>query len=310
MMPIHGHLSIERTGVKKQLMVYQKTKSTLHKQGLAPKKALGQNFLVHRHTAGHIVDLARIQPQETVIEVGVGLGALTEPLAEQAGRVIGIEADSGIVRMHHEQHDLPDNVDLRHQDILKTDLRQLAEETGSRLKIVANLPYSISSPFLFHMIAHHQYIREAVVMVQKEVAQRLTAQSGNKQYGAPTVLLASCASVSSLLLVKPEEFHPRPKVDSLVIRIIFHPIPEHVADLPDFDRSLFRKIVNAAFNQRRKTLLNSLSSAFTMMDKPMVQEAIEAAGVAASVRPESLELEAFVQLTRSFERRLGAFEEV
>ncbi|WP_028582014.1 16S rRNA (adenine(1518)-N(6)/adenine(1519)-N(6))-dimethyltransferase RsmA [Desulfogranum japonicum] len=284
-------------------MVYQKTKSTLHREGLAPKKALGQNFLVHQHTATYIADLANIQPEETVIEVGVGLGALTTPLAKQAAKVVGIEADSGIVRMHREQKDLPDNVDLRHADILKTDLGKLAQEAGQRLKIVANLPYSISSPFLFHLIAHRQHVQEAVVMLQKEVAQRLAAQPGNKQYGAPTVLLASCADVSTLLLVKPEEFHPRPKIDSLVIRITFHPVPAHVRNLPEFDHKLFKKIVNAAFNQRRKTLLNSLSSVFNTLDKSVVKERIESAGIEASVRAEKLSLEDFVHLARGFAKQ-------
>ncbi|PIE58333.1 MAG: ribosomal RNA small subunit methyltransferase A [Desulfobulbus propionicus] len=281
-------------------MVYQKTKASLRQQGLAPQKALGQNFLVHQHTAEHIVDLAQVEPDETLIEIGVGLGALTRPLAVQAARVIGIEADSGIIRMHAREGDLPDNVSLRHGDILKTDLQELWRETGQRLKIVANLPYSISSPFLFHLIAHHPYIEQAVVMLQKEVAQRLLAQPGTKQYGAPTVLLASCASVSSLLLVKPEEFHPRPKIDSLVIRLTFYPVPERVQQLPDFEHQLFKRIVNAAFNQRRKTLLNSLASHFILLKKPAIQACIEQAGLLPSIRPERLRLEDFVQLSRSF----------
>lgn len=198
------------------------TKQMLRYQGLAPHKKLGQNFLIHAHTPRRIVDLAGIDPDDQVVEVGVGLGALTQPLAAAARSVIGIEADSGIIRLHQEQQDLPANVKLLHADVLKVDLASLLEP-GKRLKIVANLPYSISSPFLFRLIAHADLMDSAVVMLQKEVALRLMAEPGTKEYGAPTVLLASCAEVRPLLAVDRAEFHPRPKVDSLVIRISFHP---------------------------------------------------------------------------------------
>ena len=203
--------------------MYQNSKAVLKQQGLAASKKLGQNFLTHRHTAKRIVDLADIGKQDVVVEVGVGLGALTVPLAEAAAQVIGLEADSGIIRLHEEQRDLPDNVRLLHRDVLEADFEELAELCGGRLKIVANLPYSISSPFLFKLIEQQGLIDYAVVMLQKEVAQRLTATPGTKAYGVPTVLLATCAVVKTLMRVAPEEFHPRPKVDSVVVRISFLP---------------------------------------------------------------------------------------
>ncbi len=285
-------------------MAYHKTKQILKREGLAPKKKLGQNFLVHEHTAKRIVDAAGLTQKDTVIEVGVGLGALTMPLAATAQRVIGLEADSGIVRMHQQQQDLPSNVDVRHTDALKTDLKQLAEETGNRLKIVANLPYSISTPFIFKLIEYSEWVSYAVVMLQKEVAERLAAEPGTKEYGAPTVLLASCASVHPVLQVKPAEFHPRPKVDSLVVKIIFHPPPEQVQQLPSYNKKILRNIVNAAFGQRRKTLLNSLSSTFFQKEKQKLGTLIEQAGISPQIRAEKLRIEDFVHLANIIEPAL------
>jgi 16S rRNA (adenine1518-N6/adenine1519-N6)-dimethyltransferase len=281
-------------------MPHEKTRKLLKRQDLAPNKKLGQNFLVHERTPKRIVDLAELHPEDRVIEVGVGLGALTRPLAAAVAKVIGLEADSGIVRLHRQQQDLPPNVELIHADVLKVDLAALIEP-GERLKIVANLPYSISTPFLFRLIEHAELMDFAVVMLQKEVARRLMAPPGCKEYGAPTVLLAACAEIRPLLAVNPAEFHPRPKVDSLVVRISFHPQPERVRALGDFNRSLLGRVVHAAFGQRRKTLLNGLDSNGLAPDKKILTRCIEAAGITPSVRAETLTLEDFVRLSRALE---------
>jgi len=279
-------------------MTHEKTRIMLKRKGLAPNKKLGQNFLVHEHTSRRIVELAGLNPEDQVIEVGVGLGALTKPLAAATARVIGLELDSGIIRLHQEQQDLPANVELVHADVLKVDFGELMVP-GQRLKIVANLPYSISTPFLFRLIDHAHLMDFAVVMLQKEVALRLLAQPGTKEYGAPTVLLASCADVRLLLKVHPADFHPRPKIDSVVVRIGFHPQPERVRVLEAFDRKLFGRVVHAAFGQRRKTLLNALDSATLVADKQELARRIEAAGISPSARAETLTLENFVRLSRS-----------
>ncbi len=281
-------------------MTHEKTKKILKRKGLAPNKKLGQNFLVHEHTPRRIVDLAELAPDDQVIEVGVGLGALTRPLAAAAGHVIGLEADSGIIRLHEEQQDLPDNVQLIHADVLKVDFSRFVKE-GQGLRIVANLPYSISTPFLFRLVEHAELMDFAVVMLQKEVALRLMAQPRTKEYGAPTVLLAACAEVKPLLKIHPAEFHPRPKVDSMVVRIGFRPKPDRVQALGAFDRKLFSKVVHAAFGQRRKTLLNALASAALVADKNILAQCIEAAGISPSARAETLTLEDFVQLSRTFD---------
>ncbi len=279
-------------------MTHEKTRKILKRKGLAPNKKLGQNFLVHEHTPRRIVDLAGLSPEDQVVEVGVGLGALTRPLAAAVTRVIGLEADSGIINLHREQGDLPANVELLHADVLKVDFADLIEP-NQRLKIVANLPYSISTPFLFRLIDHADLMDFAVVMLQKEVALRLLAQPNTKDYGAPTVLLAACAEVRMLLKVNPADFHPRPKVDSVVVRIGFHPQPKRVRDLGSFDRKFFSRVVHAAFGQRRKTLLNALDSASLVSDKKELSRRIENAGIAPSVRAETLTLENFVHLSRA-----------
>jgi len=278
------------------------TRQLLKNERLVPKKKLGQNFLVHKHTAQRIADLAEIDQNDVILEVGVGLGALTEPMARAAKLVIGIEADSGIIRMHQEQKDLPANVRLLHQDILQTDLEQLAEESGGRLKIVANLPYSISTPFLFRLFQHSVIIESAVIMLQKEVADRLLAQPGTKEYGVPTVLLSSCAAVKMLMRVKPEEFHPRPKVDSAVVRLTFFPVSGRIRNLDHVEPEKLRKVVNAAFGQRRKTLINALRGGGISGDKQQIARAIESCGLSPSIRAERLSIEDFVQLTNTLDQ--------
>lgn len=291
--------------------MYQKSKTLLKEQGLAASKRLGQNFLVHRHTAERIVDYAGLSKQDTVLEIGVGLGALTRPLAEAAGQVIGLEADSGIIRLHEEQQglpeSLPENVQLLHQDVLKANYTELVQlSQGKKLKIIANLPYSISSPFLFQLIEQHEQIDFAVVMLQKEVAQRLLAQPGTKEYGVPTVLLGTVATVKMLMSVGPEEFHPRPKIDSAVIRLSFSPLSERAATLRAlgaFDHKLLKIVVNSAFGQRRKTLLNGLSSS-GLLSKDVLRECILQAELLPTVRAEQLALEEFVRLTQVITTRL------
>ena len=276
-------------------MNLRQTKQLLQSRRLAPHKRLGQNFLVHEHTARRIVAQATISPEDTVVEVGVGLGALTRPLAEVAAEVIGVEADSGIIRLHEELQDLPGNVRLVHGDILKINLAELYNP-GARLKIVANLPYSISTPFLFHLMEHKEVLHSAVIMLQKELAQRLCAQPGSKVYGAPTVLLAACADVEELMEVGPEEFHPRPQVDSTVLRLIFYPEPARLKHLGSFNQPLFSRIVRSAFAQRRKTLLNALSP--LEANKTLLAALLNRAGIAATARAETLTLADFIRLSQ------------
>jgi 16S rRNA (adenine1518-N6/adenine1519-N6)-dimethyltransferase len=272
-------------------------RSVLADRHLAPSKKLGQNFLVHRQTAEKIVRLAGAGPEDTIVELGVGFGALTLPLAARVQRVIGLELDAGIIRFHREEEELPANVELRHQDLLKADFRDLAGESGGRLKIVANLPYSVSGPLLFKLIENEEVMAWAVLMLQKEVADRLTAPVGSKEYGILTVLLGACASVTPLLRLGPEQFHPRPKIDSVVVRLDFDPSPERKLGLPAHDRELLRKVVKAAFQQRRKTLINGLASVWSGLGKEKWRQLLLAADIQPSIRAERLRLEDYVRLT-------------
>ncbi len=285
---------------------YEDTRKSLRDEKLAPKKQLGQNFLIHRATAAAVARCGNITAEDIIIEVGVGLGALTQPIAELAAEVIGLEVDRGLVRFHNKKEDLPGNVTLLHQDVLKADFDELFRLSKGRLKIMANLPYSISNPFLFKLIEHQEKIDWATIMLQKEVADRLTAEPGTKQYGIPTVLLKSCATIHSMLTLKPGEFHPRPKVDSVVVRIEF--IRKNQQDT-GYDRLLFQKIVRAAFSQRRKTLLNTLSAGRFFrtavhgdkkLEKELTREAIIKADIAPNLRAEVLDLNQFINLTRVF----------
>ena len=284
-------------------------RTTLLRNKLAPQKKFGQNFLVHRQTAEAIVRAAGIEKEDVVIEVGVGLGALTEPLAQAARQVLGYEIDSGIVRLHKEEGNLPANVTLIHQDILKADFAEIAARCGNRLKIVANLPYSISNPFIFTLIDNAALLDSVTVMLQKEVAERLAAQPGSKEYGVPTLLLSSCATVKTVLQLSPAEFYPRPKVDSVVIRLDFRnrQFPPALAREEDF--ALFRMLVRSSFNQRRKTILNTLGQTDLLppkndraRQKIAVSAAIIRAGLQPDRRPETLSLEDFLRLTEEFAR--------
>lgn len=299
------------------MTTYRKTKQSLAEHRLAPKKRLGQNFLVHHRTAEAIVDASGIGKEDTVVEVGVGLAALTLPLAKAAGHVIGLEIDRGIVRYHQEINDLPANVTLVHVDVLKSDFTELAARCNGPLKIIANLPYSISNPFLFKLIENRRQMTWATVMLQKEVAMRLTAESGTKDYGVPTILLQSCATVHSLMTLKPSEFHPRPKIDSVVVRIDFSSDSDRLRCLPAYDHGILSRIVRQTFGQRRKTLLNTLGASDLFYSscpdrrheaKKAAGRVLAAAGISPEIRAEKLNLEDFVRLTVAVEQEMRSLQ--
>ena len=279
----------------------QTIKTILKDRQLAPSKRFGQNFLVNEQIVEAILDRAAPQAADTIIEFGVGLGSLTIPLARRVSRVIGIEIDSGIVRWHEEGNTLPPNVTLIHDDLLKTDFSRLATESGGPLKIIANLPYSISNPLLFKLIEHKDHIASAVLMLQKEVAERLVARPGTKAYGVLSVLLGACASIEALLKIGPEQFHPRPKVDSMVVRISFQPVPEAVRSLQGFSPTLLKALVKGAFQQRRKTIVNALASAaIGTADKDIISQHLNAAGIDLNRRADQITVREYIALSRAW----------
>ena len=284
-------------------------KTSLAKYGLAPAKKRGQTFLVNPATARKIVALGTYQDSECVVEVGVGFGALTRELAPHVHRVIGVEIDSGLIRYHETENDLPENVELVHGDILKMDFALLSAQAGLPFKIIANLPYSISNPFLFKLLENSRYLRSVIVMLQKEVSDRLCAAPATKAYGIPTVLLGSFARVKKHLRVKPAEFHPRPSVDSEVIEIVF-------ADR-DINCSFanYQRIVRSAFGSRRKTIQNNLNNpslfpCFPAHEKNLIKNAVlqilHDNGIDPQIRAERLTSEQFEGLASSYEQVLAS----
>jgi 16S rRNA (adenine1518-N6/adenine1519-N6)-dimethyltransferase len=280
-------------------------KNILQERNLSPKKRFGQNFLVHQQSAERIVTAAEVVSTDTILEIGVGLGALTRILAKQADRVFGLEVDKGIVRWLEEKGNLPPNVTLLHQDVMKADFHDIAAMAGGPLKIVANLPYYLSNPLLFKLIDNRNILEWAVIMLQKEVGERLMAEVGTKAYGILSVLIKTCATVSPLLELGPGHFHPRPKVDSLVLRLDFTAQSAQADRLGEYDHNLLNRIVNAAFQQRRKTLLNALSAGSRFnLTKLETERVIRAAAISPTIRAEQLSVDDYLRLTHCFQDKL------
>ncbi len=227
--------------------------SLLKHHGLRAKKRLGQNFLVDLNLARKIVELSQIPPNRPVVELGVGLGVLTLALAEKAPRVIGYEIDDELIRILEEENLLPPNVEIRKGDILKLDYSALAEELGEKLLLFGNLPYYLSSRLLYKLLEERKAWEFAVFMFQKEVAERLLARPGSKDYGQLSVWLALTCKVEKLLTLSPGNFYPPPEIYSTVVKITV--LKE---ELP-YERELTR-LLKFAFASRRKKLLKNLKA--------------------------------------------------
>jgi len=229
-------------------------REALARRGLAARRALGQNFLVDPRVADAIAEQAGIGARDAVIEIGPGLGILTRALAARARRVVAVEIDAGLVRALREPGALPDAVELIHANALDLDLGALAERLGPEVRLVANLPYSVSSPLLRRLLDLRGRLRSWVVLVQREVAQRIAALPGSRDYGSLAVLHQLCARVERLQTLAPHCFHPAPKVRSTLVRITpLDPAPLSADELEGLER-----VVRAAFGTRRKMLANAL----------------------------------------------------
>lgn len=259
------------------------------------QKKFGQNFLVDDHILDGIVQAAKITEQDTVLEIGPGMGSLTQPLLEAAEQVIAVEVDPLLIPILKENLKSYPNLKLIHGDILKLDLKELLPE-GKRAKVVANLPYYITTPIVMQLLEQQERIESITVMVQKEVAQRMKEGPGTKAYGALSLAVQYYAEPELVMTVSRHCFLPKPDVDSAVIRLrIYAPEdrPVRVKD-PDF---MFR-LIRAAFNQRRKTLLNALQNdAGTKIPKEKTSEALAKMGKAETIRGETLTLSEFGMLS-------------
>ncbi|MGN6789657.1 MAG: 16S rRNA (adenine(1518)-N(6)/adenine(1519)-N(6))-dimethyltransferase RsmA [Rhodanobacteraceae bacterium] len=251
-----------------------------------PKKHYGQHFLHERGVIERIVAAIAPRPDDRIVEIGPGEGALTLPLLRAAGRMIAIELDTDLIEPLRARAASVGELEIVHADVLKVDLTALAN--GGKLRLAGNLPYYVSSPILFHCLAHADAIADMHFMLQKEVVDRMAAEPGSKTYGRLSVMLQLACKVEPLLRVPPGAFRPPPKVESAVVRLT--PLPEAQRIDPDLARAV-EAVVRAAFGQRRKTLSNALRG---VVDA----EAIRAAGIDARARAESVPPQGFVALAK------------
>ncbi|MGE5455405.1 MAG: 16S rRNA (adenine(1518)-N(6)/adenine(1519)-N(6))-dimethyltransferase RsmA [Methylocystaceae bacterium] len=276
------------------------TRQLLKDFDLKAKKQWGQNFLVDPNILNEIIEGAEIQPDDTVIEIGTGLGALTIELATRAKKVITIEIDHRFDAVHKKVFAPYPNITKVGADILKTDLEELILfETGEikPYKVCANLPYYITSPILFVLLEQCPTLQQAVLMMQREVAQRLMAAPGNSDYGILTVMANYYARFSTVCQVGHDCFYPKPEVDSTVIKL--EPIP--VAERVEVGEvRAFRRLVKAGFNQRRKMLANTLAAGFSL-SKEDVRARLSLAGIDGTLRPEQLGLLDWARLAPYFD---------
>ena len=271
--------------------------SLLRKHGIAPKKRLGQHFLHARPTMEKIVAALAATKNDTVIEIGPGLGVMTAIVAAGARHVFAIEKDAAMIDVARAEFGSLDNITWVEEDILEVPLCDVVAKLacvapGERILVVGNLPYNISSPILFCMLEHRGMIRRAVVMIQKEVAERIVAKPGSKDYGILAVLLQAVASCRKLFDVSAKSFLPPPEVTSAVVQIDFREGDGGIAD-----EERFRLVVKGAFGKRRKTLRNALLGARALkLVAARLDAALAACGIAGRRRPEELSVAEFVAL--------------
>ena len=260
------------------------------------QKKFGQNFLIDGHVLDKIIAGAGVTKDDMVLEIGPGIGTMTQYLAEAAGKVVAVEIDRNLLPILQETLSDYDNVNVIHADVLSLDLEKLVqEENGGRpIKVVANLPYYITTPIIMALFEQHVPLANVTVMVQKEVAARMKSGPGSKDYGALSLAVQYYAEPYIVANVPCNCFMPRPNVDSAVIRLTrYEEPPVQVKD----EKMLF-KIIRASFNQRRKTLQNGLNNSSELnFTKDQIAAAIAAAGFSPSVRGEALTLEQFARLT-------------
>ena len=264
---------------------------------IRPKKQLGQNFLSDPATAAMIVNRSGISPEDIVLEIGAGLGALTIPVARVARKVVAVDKDPKIIDILRTEiiaNNLS-NVVLMDRNILKVDIKALAEDFGRGIVVMGNLPYNISSQILVQLIKSRKAVSRAVLMFQREMAQRLTAEPGCKEYGRLTVMLQYCSHIKKVADVKASHFFPKPKIDSEVLELRFKKVLEYKAD----DETFLFRVVKAAFGNRRKTLKNSLYASELNIDANLAKHVLESSDIDPVRRAETLNTEEFVKLSNN-----------
>ncbi|MCI7129898.1 MAG: 16S rRNA (adenine(1518)-N(6)/adenine(1519)-N(6))-dimethyltransferase RsmA [Lachnospiraceae bacterium] len=273
----------------------QHTIAVLQKYNFHFQKKFGQNFLIDTHVLERIISEAGVTKKDFVVEIGPGIGTMTQYLCEAAGAVAAVEIDKNLIPILHDTLSEYDNVEIINEDILKVDISALAmKKNGGRpIKVVANLPYYITTPIIMGLFESHVPIESITVMVQKEVADRMQCGPGSKDYGALSLAVQYYAKPEIVANVPPNCFMPRPNVGSAVIRLTRHENPPVEVQ----DEKLMFRLIRASFNQRRKTLVNGLKNASDLSyTKEQIEVAIEAIGQPLTIRGEALTLEQFALL--------------
>jgi 16S rRNA (adenine1518-N6/adenine1519-N6)-dimethyltransferase len=278
---------------EKKLYSPRVMKDILDKHGFKFRKGLGQNFLIDGNIINKIAETAELDESTGVLEIGPGFGALTQVLCSRAKKVVAVEIDKSLREVHEETLNY-DNLRIIYEDFIKMDVNKLIEEefNGLDVKIVANLPYYITTPIIMKILEEKYKISKMVVMVQKEVAQRLSSSPGSREYGAITLAVQYRANTNIAMIVPNTVFVPRPKVDSAIIE--FNILREPRIKVQD--EALLFNVIKASFGQRRKTLLNALSNNLKI-SKDMIKGALEGAGIASEVRGETLNLYEFGKIS-------------
>lgn len=279
--------------------ILEETNFILKKYNIKANKNLGQNFLISQDVVDQIIDSAKISKEDLVIEIGPGLGTLTKYLLEKAGKVICVELDERMVKILKDRFSLYENFEIINEDILKVDLNEIIEREKLKCKIVANLPYYITTPIIMKLLESKLNIESITVMIQKEVADRLTAIPSEKEAGAITYSVYYYCESEKILEVPPDSFIPEPEVTSEVIKLILR------KTLPVESNNVQKmfSIIKIAFMQRRKTLLNALTNGNVFMNKQEAVETFNKLGIKQNARAEELTLEQFAELTDNIIRK-------
>lgn len=273
----------------------KKTSEIIEKYQFDLRKKYGQNFLIDNNILDKIVTAAEITEEDCVLEIGPGIGTMTQRLAEEAGEVIAVEIDKNLIPILGETLADYDNVTILNEDILKVDIHKIVEEHGRKpLKVVANLPYYITTPIIMALFEAHVPLKSVTIMVQKEVADRMRALPSTKEYGALSLAVQYYAKPEIITKVPAACFMPRPNVDSTVVRLTRYENPPVTAQ----DEAWLFAVIRAAFNQRRKTLANGLSNAGNIgVSRQQVEAALNEMGLPITIRGETLTLEQFAELS-------------
>ncbi len=272
----------------------QETRYILNKYNAHANKGYGQNFLIDQNVVDGIIEKAEVNKDDLIIEIGPGLGNLTSPLLENAGKVICIELDPKMVSILTDRFSLYNNFELINDDVLKVDLNKIIEENSNfkSAKVVANLPYYITTPIIMKLLEDKLNLESITVMVQKEVAERLADRPGGKEVGSITYSINYYTDPEIIISVPRDSFIPAPNVDSAVIKLDVLKEPK----VKVLDEELFFKIIKFSFLQKRKTLINSLSNS-GLMPKDLLEEMLNDLGIDLKVRAEQLSLEEFAKMT-------------